>query len=199
MGGVCVEKGEFDAFIVGKYVIHNEVVQPVKVAGVEGLQVNDAEMVLADASKTMLNVSPEDVTVTYADDNHVESLTSPHEHAQKLFLPDDASRFHIKVACTQGSERCNLVQMELLSALRDKKSEFNRVFQKSAGKSTAFISAAGLPAVISLSETPLTDIEHSSVAASGSAFLAGVAGILMVALGLVAFLKLRKRSVAPDS
>lgn len=73
---------------MGKYIIRNEVVQPVKIAGLQGLQVNDAEAVVADTAKKMLNVPAEDVSATYEDSNHAEMLDSPHEHVQKLFLPD---------------------------------------------------------------------------------------------------------------
>ena len=46
--GACVSQGEFDTFIARKYVINNEVVQTVKLADLQGIQVNDAEAVLQD-------------------------------------------------------------------------------------------------------------------------------------------------------
>lgn len=98
------------------------------------------------------------------------------------------------MSCTQGHEQCNLVQMEFLSALRDKKNAFNEAFQKRAAKDTAYISAAGLPAVVSMSEGAISDLEDSAASGGANGLLACVAGVAMVALGLVAYFRLRKRT-----
>merc|ERR1719199_1542899 len=111
----------------------SEVVQPVKLSGLPGLQLNDAEGVLDRTAKKMLNVPPQDVDVRYMDDNHHEDLEEQQGIQQKLFLQDQPSRFEISVSCAQGASHCNLIQMELLSSGRD----------------TAYVAANGIPAVIS--------------------------------------------------
>merc|ERR1712093_905244 len=144
----------------------------------------------------MLNVPSDDVRATYQDDAHVEDQESSSPHAQKLFLQDSAARFHIEVQCAGLGQQCSLVQMELLSSLRDKKAEFNADFRKSSGKDTAFVAAAGLPAVLSLAQDvdglEAAQPHKSKEQQAGSMFLALVAGVAMTTLGFVTFFKLRK-------
>jgi len=99
-------------------------------AGVPGLQLNDAEVVLERATRKVLNVNPNDIAVRYGDHNHEERHTAPAAHAQKLFLTEAPSKFDIQVRCQQSNQQCNLVQMELLQALRDRKTEFNQVLRE---------------------------------------------------------------------
>jgi len=117
-----------------------------------------------------------------------------------MFLQDAPARFEINVQCTGRGQGCSLVQMELLQALRDKKTDFNSQFRKASGKETAYVAAAGLPAVLSLA----SDVDELAAAQPGastnaqtsmSPFLALVAGVAMTTLGFVTFLKLKKRQV----
>merc|ERR1711964_76728 len=88
----------------------------------------------------------------------------------------------------------NLVQMELLQALRDRKTEFNEVLQKMAGKETAYVSASGMPAITSLSEN-LGQLEAGDGEASvTNVFLMLVAGMAMATLGFVVLYKVTKHS-----
>ena len=86
------------------------------------------------------------------DHNHEEQVTSPSDVALKLLLTDSPSKFDIQIQCQQSNQQCNLVQMELLAALRDRKTEFNEVLRRVSGKETAYVGAAGMPAVTSLGE-----------------------------------------------
>merc|ERR1712096_211805 len=134
------------------------------------------------------------IAVRYADHNHEERLTAPSIHTQKLFLTEAPTKFEIQVRCQQSNQQCNLVQMELLQALRDRKTEFNQVLRKMAGKDTAYVSASGMPAIASLSENlgPL-EAGEDNVSAT-NVFLMLVAGMAMTTLGFVTFYKLTKRS-----
>jgi len=198
--GVCVTKDSFDTFMSDKFSVESEVVQPVKMSGLVGLQVNDAESVLTETAQKMLNVPTADVRAYYKDYAHLEDEENTNEHPQKMFLQDAPARFEINVQCTGRGQGCSLVQMELLQALRDKKTDFNSQFRKASGKETAYVAAAGLPAVLSLA----SDVDELAAAQPGastnaqtsmSPFLALVAGVAMTTLGFVTFLKLKKRQV----
>merc|ERR550514_1567127 len=135
-----------------KFSVESEVVQPVKMSGLVGLQVNDAESVLTETAQKMLNVPTADVRAYYKDDAHLKDEENMHTHPQKMFLQDAPAKFEINVQCTSHGQGCSLVQMELLQALRDKKADFNTQFRKASGKDTAFVAAAGLPAVLTLAQ-----------------------------------------------
>merc|ERR1711964_832858 len=119
-------------------------------------------------------------------------------HAQQLYLSEAPSKFEIQVRCQQSNQQCNLVQMELLQAFRDRKTEFNEVLRKMAGKETAYVSASGMPAVTSLSEN-LGQLEagEDNVSAT-NVFLMLAAGMAITTLGFVTFYKLTKRSPISD-
>merc|ERR1712100_70010 len=142
----------------------------------------------------VLNVAPENIAVRYQDHNHEERVTTPTLDAQKLYLTEAPSKFEIQVRCQQSNQQCNLVQMELLQALRDRKTEFNTALRKYSGKETAYVSASGMPAVTSLSEN-FDQLEGGEDAASATnVFLMLVAGMAMTTLGFVTFFKMSKRS-----
>merc|ERR1712224_647811 len=86
--GVCVTKSSFDTFMEEKFEVSSEVVEPVKVTGLNGLQVNDAEFVLTETAQKMLNVPAQDIRVHYRDDAHLEDQQSTSAHVQKFFLQD---------------------------------------------------------------------------------------------------------------
>jgi len=191
--GVCVAKKTFDTFVENKFVVANEVIQGVKLSGVPGLQLNDAEMVLESTAHKMLNIPAEDIAVRYRDHKHEERLHSNVNAAQKLYLPDGPSRFEIQVRCQQSNQQCNLVQMELLAALRDRKTEFNTALRKVSGKETAFVAASGLPAITSLSGLgSLREEDAKGMLTASNAFLACFSVAAGIVLGMVAFFKLRK-------
>merc|ERR1712093_845661 len=193
--GVCVTKKTFDDYVQDKFVVADEVIQTVKLSGLPGLQLNDAELILEHATRKVLNVNPQDIAVRYGDHNHEERLTSPSGAAQKLFLTEAPSKFDIQIRCQQSNQQCNLVQMELLSALRDRKTEFNTALRKMSGKETAYVAPSGMPAVTSLSEN-LSQFEDGANSASSATnlFLMLVAGMAMTTLGFVTFYKLTKQS-----
>jgi hypothetical protein len=193
--GVCVSKKTFDDFIQDKFIVSDQVVQPVKLAGVAGIQLNDAEMVLQEATTRTLNLEPASIAVRYADDTHQEIHDqAPSNHAQLLYLPESPSRFEIEVRCQQSNQQCNLVQMELLAALRDRKTQFNEVLRRVSGKETAYVAASGMPAVTSLSADLGSSLQAAERAASATnLFFAVAAGVAMTMLGFVAFIKLRRR------
>jgi len=194
--GVCVTKATFDTYVAGKFVIADEVIQPVKLSGVPGLQLNDAETILEQTTKKVLSVAPENVAVRYNDHKHEERVTTPTLDAQKLYLTEAPAKFNIQVRCQQSNQQCNLVQMELLAALRDRKTEFNTALRKFSGKDSAYLAASGMPAVTSLSQN-LDQFEDGAGASASSAtnlFLMLVAGMAMTTLGFVTFHKLTKRS-----
>jgi len=195
--GVCVTKENFDTFIENKYVVANEVVQHVKVAGVAGLQLNDAEMVLEQATKKALNIAPENIAVRYKDHHHEERHDSPAKHAQKLYLSDRPSRFVIQVRCQQSNRQCDLAQLELLAALNDRKNSFNEALRKAAGKETAYVAASGVPHVTSLTGLNGLHEEMEGGFSAANGFLGVVAGVALVTLGLVTFFQLRKHRMIP--
>ena len=124
------------------------------------------------------------------------NVTTPTLDAQKLYLTEAPAKFDIQVRCQQSNQQCNLVQMELLAALRDRKTEFNTALRKFSGKDSAYLAASGMPAVTSLSQN-LDQFEDGAGASASSAtnlFLMLVAGMAMTTLGFVTFHKLTKRS-----
>merc|ERR1711881_454151 len=143
----------------------------------------------------VLNVNPQDIAVRYGDHNHEERLTTPSAVAQKLFLTEAPSKFDIQIR----SQQCNLVQMELLSALRDRKTEFNAAVRKQAMKETAYVAASGMPAITSLSENiGQLEAEGDEVSMT-NVFLMLVAGMAMATLGFVTLYKMTKRSASGSS
>merc|ERR1711881_752818 len=198
ISGVCVTKKTFDDYVQDKFVVADEVIQTVKLSGVPGLQLNDAELILEHATKKVLNVNPQDIAVRYGDHNHEERLTTPTAVAQKLFLTEAPSKFEIQIRCQQSNQQCNLVQMELLSALRDRKTEFNAAVRKQAMKETAYVAASGMPAITSLSENIGQLEAGGDEVSTTNVFLMLVAGMAMATLGFVTFYKMTKRS-APGS
>jgi len=152
--------------------------------------------ILEQTTKKVLSVAPENVAVRYNDHKHEERVTTPTLDAQKLYLTEAPAKFDIQVRCQQSNQQCNLVQMELLAALRDRKTEFNTALRKFSGKDSAYLAASGMPAVTSLSQN-LDQFEDGAGASASSAtnlFLMLVAGMAMTTLGFVTFHKLTKRS-----
>ena len=99
ISGVCVTKKTFDTYVQDKFVVADEVIEPVKLSGVPGLQLNDAETLLEQAMKMVLNVVPDSIAVWYGDHNHEERLIAPRMHAQQLYLTEAPSKFEIQVRC----------------------------------------------------------------------------------------------------
>merc|ERR1712093_251995 len=87
---------------------------------------------------------------------------------------------------------------ELLSALRDRKTEFNAAVRKQAMKETAYVAASGMPAITSLSEN-IGQLEvGGDEVSTTNVFLMLVAGMAMATLGFVTFYKMTKRSASED-
>ncbi len=72
--GACVSRSTFDDFIQDKFAAPDEAGQPVRLAGVSRMQLNDAEMALEDAMKRTLNPDPATVALRYRDRNHGEQV-----------------------------------------------------------------------------------------------------------------------------
>jgi len=181
---------------LNKFVIADEVIQPVKLSGVPGLQLNDAETILEQTTRKVLNVAPQNIAVRYNDHKHEERFDTPTLDAQKLYLSEAPAKFNIQVRCQESNQQCNLVQMELLAALRDRKTEFNTALRKYSGKDSAYIAASGMPAVTSLSQNLDKFEEDATQSSATNLFLMLVAGVAMTTLGFVTFHKLTKRSRA---
>ena len=71
-----VHLGQVERAVEDKFVVADKVIQLVKLPGVPGLHLNDAETVLAHAGKKVLSGSPENIAARYGDLNHEEATTS---------------------------------------------------------------------------------------------------------------------------
>merc|ERR1711970_971887 len=141
----------------------------------------------------MGNIAPQNVAVKYRDHTHHDRPESQSAHVQKLYLPDGPAKFEINVRCQQSNQQCNLVQMELLAALRDRHTEFNVALRTMSGKETAYVSASGVPAITSLSGIGALEEDAVGGTSAVNAFLMLVAGVSMAILAFATYFKLSKR------